>query len=94
MKMTKEERIKQEAREIMDKLLKINEEGTIINKYEHELVYAMCKNKKDYIDILYETTKLIPYPLTITTDPIFHFETHEEFMAKRRKSKQISFYDK
>ena len=33
--MTKEERIKQEAREIMDKLLKINEEGTIINKYEH-----------------------------------------------------------
>jgi len=91
-----EDIIQKESNRIIVRLLEINKNNTIVNKYMHELVFDMItkKYKRLYHDILYWTVKKIPYPLTVTADPIFHFETHEEFMAKKRKTKQISFYDK
>lgn len=91
-----EDIIQKESNRIIVKLLEINKTNTIVNKYMHELVFDMInkKYKRLYHDILYLTVKKIPYPLTVTTDPIFHFENHDEFMKKHQKNYQQTIYDK
>ena len=91
-----EDIIQKESNRIIVRLLELNKTNTIVNKYMHELVFDMInkKYKRLYHDILYLTVKKIPYPLTVTTGPIFHFETHDEFMKKHQKNYQQTIYDK
>ncbi len=91
-----EEIFQKESNKIIVRLLEIDKNKTIVSKYIHELVHELInkKYKKFYVDILYLVINKIPYPLTVTIDPIFHFESHKEFIYKRQKFQQLSIYDK
>ena len=92
--MKNQKYIQSEANRIIKELLRIDKEKILIKKYMHEIVYDMVKNKKMYHDILYEVVNLIPIGLSITTEPYFKFETHEEFIKNRTKYEQLNIFEK